>query len=177
VQSVVMQTLRNAGTMDGVRGTIDARLVALARAHDILTSSNWEDADFGELVRAALDTHCTETCRCTAKGGELRLPPKTALSLAMALQELCTNAVRYGALATETGTVDVRWDVEGEGPAQLFRFRWTARGGPPVAPPTRQGFGTRLIKVGLAAELGGDVGLDYRPDGLVCTIEAPLKAA
>jgi len=171
-----MQTLRNAGTMEGVRGTIDARVVALARAHDILTSSNWEDADFGELVRAALDTHCTQTCRCTPRAASSGCR-RTALSLAMALHELCTNAVKYGALATETGTIDVRWDVEGEGPAQLFRFRWTARGGPPVAPPTRQGFGTRLIKVGLAAELGGDVGLDYRPDGLVCTIEAPLKGA
>jgi two-component sensor histidine kinase len=95
----------------------------------------------------------------------------------MALHELCTNAVKYGALSRSGGHVRILWD-EGNGEnGPRLRMYWEERGGPPVAPPSRKGFGTRLIERGLARELGGEVMLDYRPEGLACTIDLPLRAS
>ena len=101
-----------------------------------------------------------------------------ALALAIALQELCTNAAKYGALSNDAGRVEIQWTAPDPfGPAERrLRFAWTEREGPPVAPPTRAGFGTRLIQHGLARELGGTVEVAYDPAGLVCVIEAPLPA-
>ena len=110
-------------------------------------------------------------------GPDIRLSPKTALAIAMALHELSTNALKYGALSIPGGCVDLSWAVCGEGAAPRFFMEWRERDGPPVTPPKRAGFGTRLIERGLASELGGNVRLAYEPGGLVCTIEAPLPRA
>jgi two-component sensor histidine kinase len=91
----------------------------------------------------------------------------------MAVHELCTNAVKYGALSNDAGRVEVVWRIE-DG---RLRLTWRERGGPPVFPPTRRGFGSRLLEAGLAAELGGSVELAFEPEGLVCRIDAPLSAA
>jgi two-component sensor histidine kinase len=103
-------------------------------------------------------------------GEDLRLRPDAVQNLGFALFELGTNAVKYGALSTGQGSVAVRWTTD-DG---RFRLRWEEKDGPPVAAPTRQGFGTLMIERGLAAELQGDVRIDYRPAGVVCTIDAPL---
>jgi two-component sensor histidine kinase len=97
-----------------------------------------------------------------------------ALAIAMALQELATNAVKYGALSNERGQVGIRWSVEGDGPVPHLRFRWEESGGPTVQPPSRRGFGSRLIERSLAQDLGGTVALTFAPRGLVCTVDAPI---
>jgi PAS domain S-box-containing protein len=182
VQSVVFQTLRTRGVDPGVQGLLEARLAALSAAHDVLTRRSWEGATIQEVVAAALAPYGGEGQggggpRFLADGPVIDLRPKTALALAMALHELCTNAVKYGALSAEGGRVEIRWDaVPGEGGVR-FRLSWRESGGPPVAPPTRRGFGSRLIERGLAAELRGQVALSYEPSGLVCVIDAPLPAA
>ena len=106
-------------------------------------------------------------------GPALRLPPRLALSIAMALHELGTNAVKYGALSTEGGCVEISWTVRREAEAHLF-LRWAESGGPLVKKPTRTGFGSRLIERSLARELAGEVTLTYEPSGVVCTINAPV---
>ena len=98
--------------------------------------------------------------------------PKSAVALSMALHELGTNALKYGALSVEQGSVAVRWSTSDD----RFRLRWEERGGPPVSPPTHRGFGSRMIERGLAAELRGEARIDWRPEGVVCTIDAPLVA-
>lgn len=104
------------------------------------------------------------------------LAPQTAVSVAMVLHELCTNAIKYGALSNQIGTVAAHWQLyAGEGEERL-RLEWIERGGPPVEPPTRRGFGSRMIERGLAAELGARVALEFREEGLVCVIDAPLPA-
>jgi two-component sensor histidine kinase len=88
----------------------------------------------------------------------------------MAMHELATNAVKYGALSNETGRVEVRWTAENE----RLRIEWRESGGPPVTQPTRRGFGSRLVERGLAGEMGGSAQLIFEPQGVVCVIEAPL---
>jgi two-component sensor histidine kinase len=91
----------------------------------------------------------------------------------MSLHELATNAAKYGALSSNEGRVELRWVIDGDTGSRL-RMIWSERGGPLVKPPSRKGFGTRLIQRGLAAELGGSVSLDYAEAGLVCIIDAPV---
>jgi two-component sensor histidine kinase/PAS domain-containing protein len=168
IQSIAGQTLRNADTLPLALKAFEDRLLALSRAHDILTRRTWEGAGLSEIVGSAAQTYGPS--RFDVDGPARNLPPQMALSLAMALHELGTNAVKYGALSTPEGRVEIRWSLaDGE-----LRLVWRERDGPPVTPPTRQGFGSRLIERGLARELNGQVRLDFAPDGLICEISAPL---
>lgn len=177
VQGIASQTLRTARDLDQARGDLTARLVALARAHDLLTSESWEGADLAEVVRATLESGLgVQGRQVEMDGPSLRLTPNAALSLALALHELATNAIKYGALSAEEGRVTVSWTIEpADDPASLERrltLCWTERGGPPVQAPDRRGFGSRLLERGLAAELHGRVDLSFEPGGVACRIEA-----
>jgi len=166
VQSIALQTLRNAGSPEPVRHDLTERLLALAKAHDVLTREHWDGADFADVVDSAIEAHGVAS-RVTRTGVRIRLTPTSALALAMALHELFTNAAKYGALSTEAGRIAMDWRRSGDG----FILTWTERGGPPVAPPQRRGFGFRMIE-GLARDLAGDADLAFEPGGLVCTIHA-----
>lgn len=180
VQSIAVQSLRR---LDGdeataARAAFEARLLALARVHDVLTRESWEGAELRTVVAdaiAPLDATDGQRSRFGVAGPALRLPPRLALSIAMALHELGTNAVKYGALSREGGTVTIVWSVERHAETRLF-LRWSESGGPPVAKPTRSGFGSRLIERSLARELAGEVQLVFAPSGVVCTIEVPIPA-
>jgi len=175
VQSLAMQTLRNTERSADARALLDARLMALSRAHDLLTAESWEGAYLREVVERALAAFVAGS-RVTIGGSNVRLTPKQALSLSIALHELATNAAKYGALSAEGGTVRVAWDVARDaGGVEMLKLTWTESGGPPVDPPTRQGFGSRLIERSLAAELGGEANIDYRRDGVVATISTPIE--
>ncbi|WJR69537.1 HWE histidine kinase domain-containing protein [Neorhizobium sp. CSC1952] len=175
VQSIAHQTLRHAPTMAEGRKSLDARLIALSRAHNVLTREHWEGANLRELVAEALAAYSNGSGprRFDVSGNDIRLLPKAGLAISMALHELATNAVKYGALSNENGHVRIRWG--GGEDAQLFRLEWSEIDGPPIEQPRRLGFGSRLIKHGLAQDLGGVVELHFEPDGLVFAIDAPLK--
>jgi PAS domain S-box-containing protein len=178
VQSIAGQSLRRLEGEDAAsaRAAFEARLLALARVHDVLTRESWEGAELGTVVAdatAPLDANDGQRSRFLVSGPPLRLPPRIALSIAMALHELGTNAVKYGALSREGGIVSIAWTVE-RGEETRLLLRWRESGGPPVTPPTRTGFGSRLIERSLARELAGDVQLIYAPSGVVCTIEVPV---
>jgi PAS domain S-box-containing protein len=176
VQSIAAQTLRGEGVA-GARGAFDDRLSALAAAHDLLTSQNWQSASLREVIEKAGLGCGASPDRLTVAGPEVRVQPKTAISVAMAVHELCTNAVKYGAFANDGGRVNVEWAVDVSSGESRLRLVWQEEGGPPVAPPTRRGFGTRMIERALAAELGGSARIDFRGEGIICTVEAPLPAA
>lgn len=175
VQSIASQTLRNARAVAEARPALEARLFALSRAHDVLTRENWEGASLNEIVSEAIAPYRHEReNRLKAKGPDVRLSPRMALAIAMALQELATNAVKYGALSNATGKVCIDWSVsEKDGQARL-NLNWSERGGPPVAQPTRRGFGTRLIERSLANDLDGHVEVNFSPSGVTCAVDAPL---
>jgi PAS domain S-box-containing protein len=176
VQSVAMQTLRNAETTEQARTDFEARLIALSRAHDVLTRENWDGASLRTIVRQAIEPYRREEDdRFTVEGGPVWLPPRMALSIAMALQELATNAVKYGALSNDSGRVMIEWTLDFADSAPQLQLRWSESGGPPVKAPARQGFGSRLIERSLARDLNGTVALNFAPAGLICTVDAPVQ--
>jgi two-component sensor histidine kinase len=177
VQAIASQTLRDADLDPRYREAFEARLRALACAHDLLTKQHWESADVGEVVRSALEPHDYDDHeRFRISGPRLHIRPKAALALSLALHELATNATKYGALSAEEGSVEITWELEAVSEGERFRLRWSEHGGPPVEPRNRKGFGSRLIERGLAAELKGDVQLDFQPAGLLCRIDAPVSS-
>ncbi|HEX8222818.1 MAG TPA: PAS domain S-box protein [Allosphingosinicella sp.] len=168
VQGLAQQSFRGGGVSVDVRSSFEGRLAALAAAHDLLTRKNWEGAELGDLVVAVVAAQCGE--RVAIDGPPVQLAPKLAVTLALALHELCTNAVKYGALSAPGGRIAVAWTGE----AGRLALSWRESGGPRVEPPRRRGFGTRMIERALAAESGGSARLDFHPEGLVCEIEADL---
>ena len=178
VQSISAQTLRAAPTAEGAREALEMRLLALSRAHDVLTRENWEGASLGEVVAQAVEPfRAAGENRLHAAGPDVRLTPRMALALAMALQELATNAVKYGALSNASGKVDIAWTVHNGTLPPRLALRWTEREGPPVAAPQRRGFGSRLIERSLAQDLNGIVQIDFAPEGVECFVDAPLDSS
>ena len=111
--------------------------------------------------------------RFVITGKNIRFPPKAALALGIAFHELATNAVKYGAFSNEAGSILIAWTIEPAPEGDRLILHWQEKDGPPVTPPSRKGFGSRVIERGLAHELEGTVDLDYRADGVVCTINIP----
>lgn len=179
VQAIAALTLRSHERPDRIRENLTARILALSKAHDVLTDTQWSGADLHEIAALAGVPFQSNgrAQRIRAQGPSVRLPPKTAIAVALAFHELATNAAKYGALSTSHGRISLTWRLKEARDGSELRIVWRESGGPPVKPPRRTGFGTRLIKRGLAADLGGSVNIDYRPEGLVCTIEARLMPA
>lgn len=178
VQSIATQTLRNNREIEPARQQIEQRLIALSKAHDILTKESWEGAPLARIVEETVAVHSGHGLnRFELQGPDVWMPPNHALALALALHELATNAVKYGALSNDTGRVIITWSVTGLDGTRRLTMRWAEIGGPPVSPPTRFGFGSRLVAQGLKHDLGGEVSIDFAAAGVVCTIEAPLLHA
>lgn len=176
VQSIVTQVLRRPAGPEAMRDAIESRILALSRSHDLLTSSHWEGAGLHDLVDTALqpfEVVAGRAERFTIRGDNVHLSPRTTLSLTIALHELATNAVKYGAFSNEAGTIAIDWGVTRGEDGKRLLIRWVEQGGPPVVPPTHKGFGSWVIERGLAHELGGRVSLDYLPGGVVCRIDIP----
>jgi len=186
VHSLAVQTSRTAGTgPEAVRHFLDdfqARLLTLSRGHDLLTARTWRGATLEETARAVLAPWqakvegSEDELRLAISGPNVWLAPKQALSLALALHELATNAVKHGALTRVEGRVSVRWQGESDG---MVRLVWQETGGPPVREPSRRGFGSRMLERGLPAELGpgSSVEMNYAADGFVATIRfRPVNA-
>ncbi|RFC66527.1 histidine kinase [Fulvimarina endophytica] len=173
VQSVVTQSLRHAHDVkDGAR-LASQRIDALARAQDALTDSNWEEADVGKVAEAAFLPHCDERGRVTLEGSSFPLSAQQALGLSLAIHELATNAVKHGALSCESGHVRFEWWLNEVGAPS---FRWTETGGPPVVPPSRSGFGSRLTTRVVPSYFDGHASIDYRREGVVYVLEATTRS-
>jgi PAS domain S-box-containing protein len=173
VQAIAGQAFKGEGNNEA-RASFEGRLFALARAHDVLTHENWQGAELSDLIDEAIAPYGgKEGGRFEVDGPKLWLNPEMALSLAMALHELATNAAKYGALSVPSGRVVIRWTVA-PGPPRHLSFHWREKGGPLVTPPTRKGFGTRLIERSLAQDVSGEVRLTYEPAGVVCVVKASL---
>ncbi len=174
VQGIAQQSFKNDVPVPQARAAFEGRLAALSEAHNLLTREHWTPVSMTQIIGDAVAPHGGGAGRFTLEGPDLTIAPKTAISLALAIHELATNAVKHGALSRPEGHVAIRWArVNGEEPARLSLV-WEERGGPEVRIPSRRGFGTRMIERGLAAELGGEVSIEFRPEGLVCTVDAPL---
>ncbi|MCJ2014163.1 PAS domain-containing protein [Methylobacterium sp. J-076] len=173
VQAVASSTLRGAGDVEAAREVLGGRLVALGNAHDILLGGAAVSASLEAVVRQGVGVH-GRSGQVTFSGADVPIGGRAAMSLALTLHELTTNAVKYGALSVPEGHVAVTATVVEAADGPLLRIVWEERDGPPVAPPTHKGFGSRLIERGLTVQVGGCLRSDFRFDGLTCTVEAPL---
>ncbi len=172
VSGIVNQSLRGSDEpLDQVKRRLSDRLQALAAAQDVLMMASRHGADLRQLVEVVLSPHRSVE-RLAVEGPSVTLSSKCALAMALALHELGTNAVKYGALSQEGGHVDVSWRNQGG----EFHFRWQESGGPPVTPPRRRGFGSQMIEKVLGSYLGGTAKLDFAPDGIVLSLDAPTAA-
>jgi PAS domain S-box-containing protein len=151
-----------------LKAAIEGRLQALATAHTLLAQTRWAGADLRKLATEELSPYRRSgEARAEVDGPELLLAADQAQAMAMALHELVTNAVKYGALSAPNGRVKVEWELR---PGRRLVLRWTESGGPPVRPPTRQGFGTRVMERMIRGQLNGEVNFDWRPEGVACEI-------
>jgi two-component sensor histidine kinase len=173
VQSIAAQTLRGAGVEERVRDAFEGRLLALSKAHNLLARERWDGVGLRDIIDQILQPfggRDRQSARFSVEGDDVRMPPKAALALAMVFHELATNAAKYGSLSNG-GQIDITCQEEPtpQG-SHIIRLRWQERGGPPVMPPGRKGFGSRLIECGLAQDLDGEVHLNYESEGVVCQI-------
>lgn len=174
VSSVVRQTLRTVESPRDAMEEIEGRITAIARAHGLLTGHGGMEGSLSELVRTELAPFESHSL-LSIDGDDVVLTAKTSLILGLAFHELATNAAKYGALSTAGGELAVSWEATST-PDPVLTIIWQERGGPPVTPPTRRGFGTKLIEVGLIQGLGAAVDRDFLETGLCCRITVPLVA-
>lgn len=176
IQAIARQTLSGIGDKEAVIAFSD-RVVALSRAHDVLTAQNWSAAgvrDVAAGVLATFDPDATSgTSRVALAGPDVTVGARAALGLSLLLHELATNATKHGALGAAGGAVRFDWSIDVGGEEPVLRMTWAERGGPPAKEPSRRGFGSRIIHMGLTGS-GGTVA-DYAPEGLTLKIEAPVS--
>lgn len=160
VQAIASQTLSKSETTAQARNALDDRLIALGRAHDLLIATAWRPLPIDRLVRESINAF-DDGSRFRIGGPPIRVTARHAISLALALHELSTNAIKYGALSVPEGRVAINWQMESGG----FHLEWAESGGPEVKAPQRAGFGSRLLQHNLAAELGGQVSMEFATSG------------
>src|SRR5215213_4951637 len=178
VQSLAAQTAHGAPSQKAFQQAFEGRLIALGKAHDQLTLRHWENADLRDILSAVTAPYGTHGYNQIALVGEgVTLPPRAALTLAMAFHELATNAAKYGALSVPSGKVEVRWDAAWaavQTPSRL-QISWHEQGGPPVHAPARRGFGTKFIESSISFELSGTAQMSFDRLGVRCMIELPVE--
>lgn len=172
VQAIARQTFR--GEEHASAAVFYSRLTSLANAHDLLTRGSWDGADLEAVVSGVVAPY--SAAQFEIAGASVRLTSRSVLATSLALHELATNAVKYGALSVPEGLVQVTWHLCQHAHGPGFELVWRERGGPKLAQPERQGFGSVLVQQVLPQELQGEVAVSYDPEGLVCTIRAPLIA-
>jgi two-component sensor histidine kinase len=175
VQAIVAQSLRSSSDPAVISESIQSRVFALARSHDLLTEVDWRDTGLRDLVERSLEPFVQNgrAQRLVISGDNVRLPPKTTLALGIAFHELAMNAVEFGAFMDGIGLVTIDWKTEQHSGESRLILCWRETEGPPVTSPSRKGFGSAVIGRGLPHELHGTVKIEYLPGGLVCTINIP----
>jgi len=180
VQSIVSQATRTNTDPQAIKKAVESRLFALSRSHDLLSRENWRSAGLLDALHDALEPFGgldERSGRVEVIGENIRFAPKAALALGIAFNELATNALKYGAFSDEYGSIRIEWTVEKSATGRRLHLTWTEKDGPVVAPPLRKGFGLHVIERGLALELDGTVHIDFRPEGVVCTMDIPAPVS
>lgn len=170
VRAIAARSARTTPDPQLFMRAFEDRLIALAASHELLTQGGWKGADVRDLIERELRPYDVSRLRLT--GDRRQVPPQAAVPLSLAIHELATNAAKYGALSVEGGSVDVAWWSEMKMGQPRLRIHWRESGGPPVAGPSRRGFGTELLD-GMMRR-GADPVLDFARTGLRCTFELPL---
>ncbi len=175
VSAIVSQSLRTADDLDAATTSITHRLQALGTAHDLLLREGWSTASLRSLVATAIEAFQTgDLARFDLEGPNVSVSSGAALAISMVLHELCTNAIKYGALSVPDGRVKIVWSVDDA--TDRFRLIWSESGGPTVVAPRRPSFGSRLIERSLPGQLAGEARLRFEPTGVICEVNIPLSS-
>lgn len=172
VTAVVRQSMRSAKTLEAAESAIGARLIAMSKAHDLLLKANWQSADMTVVIQGAAEQHDSVAGRIVVQGEVLEIASAAILPLSLLINELCTNATKYGALSVERGSVAISWTQDASGELIL---RWVESDGPPVTAPGGKSFGSRLIEDGIPRQFGGTGKLSFDPSGLTFELRVPLE--
>jgi two-component sensor histidine kinase len=172
VSAIASQSLRAATSIAHGQHAIESRLLALGRAHDLLMQTRWSSAGLAHIVQGATEPYDSEgEERFSIHGPDLKIGSGAVIALAMTLNELCTNATKFGALSSPAGRIAIVWTLKSE----RLHLTWTETGGPAVHAPTRRSFGTRMIET-LGKQLNGEVELAFEPKGFIYALDAPLRS-
>ena len=172
VAAIVRQSMRSATDIREAEAAIATRLMAMARAHDLLLHAKLKSASLAAIVRGAVEAHDTVLGRISVHGADMDIQPASILPLTLALNELCTNATKYGSLSIPDGGVALTWALDEAGTSLIFR--WVESGGPAVLPPKSRSLGSKLVEEVLPRQLGGRASLNFHPAGLEYEIAVPM---
>ncbi len=176
ILAITRQTARTTEDKEAFVEVLTSRLTALSKTHSLLTETNWTGASMRRILESELQPYgCLEQGRCSMSGVDVELNARVSLALAMVFHELATNAAKYGALSGPEGRIDIGWTAARDAErGTVLRFEWVESGGPAVAPPSRRGFGSRLIEGSINHQLEGEVEMDHASTGLVCRFTAVI---
>lgn len=178
VQAIAHQTFKQPADIDRAKALFADRLRSLAGAHDLLMSEEAGGSSLRDVIRRSIEGGCGfDAERTRLSGPDVHLSSRQTLALSMIVHELCTNAVKYGALSNDRGTITVSWDIQPSAAGKNLKWIWQEAGGPAVQPRERKGFGSKLIERIMSADLNGAATMEFAPAGLRCRVEAPLDAA
>jgi two-component sensor histidine kinase len=174
VSAIASQSLRTADSIEHGQQAIESRLLALGRAHDLLLQARWSSANLAHIVQGSTEPFDSQgEGKFSIEGPAIKITSGAVISLAMTLNELCTNATKFGALSLPAGRIEIAWNIDEKN--ERLHLTWTETGGPAVHAPTRQSFGTRLVET-LGKQLNGRVEMTYAPKGFVYALDVPLSA-
>jgi two-component sensor histidine kinase len=174
VSAIASQSFRTAPSIEHGQKAMEGRLLALGRAHDLLMQVSWSNASLTQTFIGATEPYDSQAGkRFHFDGPDIRITSGAVIALAMTFNELCTNTTKFGALSTPAGRVEVAWRIDEA--TQRLSLTWTERGGPPVSPPTRRSFGTRMMQ-SLGQQLSGHVRLSYDSAGVVYALDVPVAS-
>lgn len=172
VAAIVRQTMRGAASLEEAERAISVRLLAMSRAHDILLKVDTGPASLSAVVEGAMEQHIATAAHLSIAGEEIAVAPAAVLPLTLILNELSTNAAKYGALSTSTGRVSLRWGCDTA--TDSFFLWWEESGGPPVCAPRDRGFGSRLLECAIPGQLGGEGHLSFPAAGVRYALRASM---
>jgi two-component sensor histidine kinase len=176
VSAITSQSLRTANSLEEATKTIADRLNALGIAQDLLVRERWTGAGCRTLIEAAVKAFQSKSLdQFKISGDNIAISSGPAIALSMVVHELCTNAVKHGALSAPGGRVSISWSIFSQDDLMRFKLHWKERGGPQVHEPSRRSFGSRLIEQALPGQLQGEARLRFEPDGLSCEVNIPLN--
>jgi two-component sensor histidine kinase len=174
VGAIASQSLRTADSVEHGQQAIESRLMALGRAHDLLLQARWSSASLAHIVQGSTEPFDSQSeGKFSIRGPDLKITSGAVIALAMMLNELCTNATKFGALSVPAGRIEIAWTIDEKN--ERLHLTWREKGGPPVHTPTRRSFGTRLIET-LGKQLNGGVEMTYTPKGFVYALDVPLRS-
>jgi two-component sensor histidine kinase len=178
VQAVASSTARSATSVDEFKTALSGRIGSLAKAHAVITEDEAQSAAVSDLLQMELSGFSeVRPGRISLSGPPVRLSSEIAIPLGLAIHELAANSAQHGALSTNVGQVTVMWRTRKEDGRESLVLDWLERGGPPVHPPTRYGFGSRVLERVLGGQIGAKVDVDYDPQGLEICVCIPLRAS